>query len=98
MNPQKMNELTIGNYPRKIDEYLAMGKPVIATKTDTMELFKDYVHLCSTLEEYQAALETALTETDVSLVNNRIHFAQSHSWENNVKEIYKYIEKSLTMH
>lgn len=27
LNPQKLNEVTIGNYPRKIDEYLAMGKP-----------------------------------------------------------------------
>src|SRR5690606_9879082 len=26
MNPQALNDLTIGNYPRKIDEYLAMGK------------------------------------------------------------------------
>ncbi|MGB0178208.1 MAG: glycosyltransferase, partial [Owenweeksia sp.] len=27
LNPQKFNEVTIGNYPRKIDEYLAMGCP-----------------------------------------------------------------------
>lgn len=38
MNPQLVNEITIGNYPRKVDEYLALGKPVIATKTLTMDL------------------------------------------------------------
>ncbi|MFH1161113.1 MAG: glycosyltransferase, partial [bacterium] len=31
INPQVYNEITRGNYPRKIDEYLAMGKPVVAT-------------------------------------------------------------------
>src|SRR5690606_10176909 len=43
INPQLVNELTIGNYPRKIDEYLAMGKPVVAIRTEAMELFKDFV-------------------------------------------------------
>src|SRR5664279_3568560 len=30
INPQLVNPLTIGNYPRKIDEYLASGKPAVA--------------------------------------------------------------------
>ena len=33
INPQSVNDITIGNYPRKVDEYLALGKPVVATKT-----------------------------------------------------------------
>jgi hypothetical protein len=37
---QLSNNLTIGNYPRKIDEYLAMGKPIVATSTKTMQMFK----------------------------------------------------------
>jgi len=32
LNPQKVNEITDVNYPLKIDEYLAMGKPTVATK------------------------------------------------------------------
>jgi hypothetical protein len=35
-----LNETTKGNYPRKIDEYLAMGKPVVATKTIAMDILK----------------------------------------------------------
>ncbi|RYF81310.1 MAG: glycosyltransferase family 1 protein, partial [Chitinophagaceae bacterium] len=31
INPQVVNQMTIGNYPRKVDEYLAAGKPVVAT-------------------------------------------------------------------
>ncbi len=42
INPQIVNELTKGNYPRKIDEYLAAGKATVATYTPTMEVFKDF--------------------------------------------------------
>ena len=45
INPQIVNDLTIANYPRKIDEYLAMGKPVIATNTPTMEIFSKHSFL-----------------------------------------------------
>ncbi len=41
INPQLVNPLTIGNYPRKIDEYLASGKPVVATATQAMEMFRE---------------------------------------------------------
>ncbi len=90
LNPQVINEVTRGNYPRKIDEYLAMGKPVVATETAFMKtVFSNYTYLCNTAEEYVAAIETALTENSPALQQERKTFAASHSWENNVKEIYK---------
>lgn len=95
LNPQLVNEVTIGNYPRKVDEYLAMGKPVIATRTKTMELFKDHVYLCDTLEEYKTAVEKSLTENNQEKEKQRILFAKSHSWENNVNMIYQCIQKAL---
>lgn len=95
LNPQLVNEVTIGNYPRKVDEYLAMGKPVIATRTKTMELFKDHVYLCNSLEDYKEALEKALSENNEEKELQRIQFAKSHSWHNNVQMIYQYIQKDL---
>lgn len=95
LNPQLVNEVTIGNYPRKVDEYLAMGKPVIATRTKTMELFKEHVYLCNSLEDYKDALEKALSENNEEKESQRILFAKSHSWHNNVQMIYQYIEKTL---
>jgi teichuronic acid biosynthesis glycosyltransferase TuaH len=87
MNPQTLNPLTIGNYPRKIDEYLAMGKPVIATVTEAMEMFRDYVYLCSTKEDYVSKINLILSskqcESDEEK-QRRIHFAFSHSWENSI--------------
>ena len=94
MNPQVVNDWTIGNYPRKIDEYLAMGKPTLATVTKAMEMFKNHVYLGSSKEEYLELAEKALEENSEELVQERIAFAKSHTWENNVKAIYEAIKKS----
>ncbi|MDN3642971.1 glycosyltransferase [Lutimonas halocynthiae] len=94
MNPQLSNNLTIGNYPRKIDEYLAMGKPIIATKTKAMEMFRDCVYLGQSKEEYITLTEKALTENAPELENKRINFAKSHTWTNNVQAIYGAIIKA----
>jgi len=94
LNPQIVNEVTIGNYPRKIDEYLAMGKPVIATQTDGMTVFKDHTYLCSNHEEYLSAIKKALEEDSPTLQEERAKFASLHTWENSVKELYKAIQLS----
>lgn len=92
MNPQLINDATIGNYPRKIDEYLAMGKPTLASATKAMDYFKDYTYLGVTTDDYVALAEKALKENTEDLEMKRRAYGTSHSWENNVKEIYKYIE------
>jgi glycosyltransferase involved in cell wall biosynthesis len=89
INPQLVNEVTIGNYPRKIDEYLAVGKPVVATRTRAMDIFKDYVYLADNVSEYVQHIESALDEYDTLLSINRREFAKLHTWENCVEEIYK---------
>jgi len=94
MNPQLSNNLTIGNYPRKIDEYLAMGKPIIATKTKAMDMFKDCVYLGESKEEYVTLTEKALSENAPELEKKRINFAKSHTWTNNVQAIYDAIIKA----
>jgi len=89
LNPQLINDVTIGNYPRKIDEYLAMGKPVVATETIAMGIFKDHTYLGKTSKDYERLIEKALSEDSMQLQEQRKTFASSHSWENSVKEIYK---------
>ncbi len=87
INPQLVNQLTVGNYPRKADEYLAMGKPMVATETETMRFFSDYVFLCKSKEEYVVQIKKILS--DPSLQNGmarekRRAFALSHSWTESI--------------
>ena len=94
INPQRLNEITIGNYPRKIDEYLATGLPVVATKTHTMNTFRDHVYLAEGVEEYCASIKLAITEDSNIKSKNRISFACTHTWANNIAEIVSALDKT----
>lgn len=94
INPQSVNPITDGNYPLKIDEYLAMGRPVVATSTYTMrQIFKDYTYLATDSATYTDAIRHALAEADhPDKKRARIAFAHTHSWANSVEVIYQAIE------
>ncbi len=87
MNPQSVNELTIGNYPRKIDEYLALGKPIVATATEAMDMFREHCLLCRTKEDYVEGIRRILTDDrffSTEEKERRRKFALTHTWENSV--------------
>jgi teichuronic acid biosynthesis glycosyltransferase TuaH len=95
INPQRINGMTVGNYPRKIDEYLYTGKPVVATKTPFMEYFSNEVYLFSNCEEFDQQLNKALNEkSDKHLIEKRKTIAQEHTWANCVSKIYSQIKLS----
>lgn len=87
INPQALNPMTIGNYPRKIDEYLAFGKPVAATATEAMNMFAPYVYLCRNAEDYVKAIAQGLAENDAELRARRKAFALSHTWEHSLEAL-----------
>lgn len=91
LNPQIVNQVTIGNYPRKIDEYLAMGKPTVASATEAMSIFAQHTYLAGSKEEYVTLIEKALQEDTPEKQAERRAFAATHTWENNVREIYNAI-------
>ncbi|MBO9657707.1 MAG: glycosyltransferase [Chitinophagaceae bacterium] len=94
INPQFDNNITIGNYPLKIDEYLAMGKPVVATRTATMKLFEDHVSLATDPKEYPALIESCLADASPEKNQSRIDFARTHDWGNAMKTLYAAINET----
>lgn len=93
INPQLLNEITKGNYPLKIDEYLAMGKPTVATRTPFMTSFGHHCVLAQGVQEWKEAIGIALEQRTPELARERRAFALSHSWENNVKAIMQVVEQ-----
>jgi glycosyltransferase involved in cell wall biosynthesis len=96
INPQLMNDITLGNYPRKIDEYLLLGKPVVATKTVSMEIFKDHVYLAETKEDYVHLIQNAMISNCSDLIRRRIEFAGTHTWEKCVSDMFFHIQNTLS--
>lgn len=92
INPQLINEATMGNYPRKIDEYLALGKPTVGSATKAMEYFKDVAFLAKNPSEFVELIQLAYNSDSPELQLKRKANALSHSWANNVKSIYDYVE------
>ncbi|MBC7935637.1 MAG: glycosyltransferase [Rhizobacter sp.] len=96
INPQLLNQMTIGNYPRKVDEYLAAGKPVVATQTETMEIFGGNAFLCNNGDEYVAAIEQALKEQHISeKIAGRVAMGMAHTWDASVEKIYALINTTI---
>ena len=96
INPQIINEITNINYPLKLDEYLAMGVPVAATKTWFMDYyFSKDSYLAATKEEYITQITKALAEDSPEKHKERILVGKSHSWGNFVDKLYTYIDLFL---
>jgi hypothetical protein len=68
-----------------------MGKPVVATQTEAMSIFAMHTYLAASQEDYIELIEIALGMNSPELQAKRRTFAASHTWTNNVKEIYKVI-------
>lgn len=94
INPQSLNAITIGNYPRKVDEYLAAGIPVVATRTHAMNAFREHVYLAGTEEEYGSLLKLAIRENSETRADARRTFASTHTWANNIAEIMKALKNT----
>ncbi|RZK24767.1 MAG: glycosyltransferase family 1 protein [Hymenobacter sp.] len=98
LNPQVVNQLTVGNYPRKVDEYLALGKPVVATRTEAMSVFKNHTYLASSREDYLLLIEQALTENTPARQQQRRAFAATHTWPHSVARIYEAMAGCYAQH
>jgi len=96
INPQLINEITDDNYPLKIDEYLAMGKPVVATATTIMqEVFHQVVGLAASKQEFLAELEKALESDTDEKRNQRIAMAATHSWPTITEHVLRIIKDQI---
>ena len=88
INPQVINDITRGNYPRKADEYLAMGKPLVATATEGMKMFAPWCFLCLSKEEYTEKINYIInhqeTANNNAIKQGRKQFALQHTWKESI--------------
>jgi glycosyltransferase involved in cell wall biosynthesis len=87
--PYILNDYTSYVYPLKLHEYLASGKPVIASPTRLLKEFEGVVHLAQTTEDWSTAIAAGLsTEANsVRAREQRQRVAKEHDWDRLVKSI-----------
>lgn len=94
INPQIVNEVTIGNFPLKIVEYLSLGKPVVAIETNTMnELFSDVTYIAKDQKEFDELIDRALAEDSAERKQERVNFTKQFSWNRVAHNVLNVIEK-----
>ncbi|MEZ5043750.1 MAG: glycosyltransferase [Saprospiraceae bacterium] len=93
--PFKCNRLTAGIYPLKINEYLAMGIPVVATRFTDLSSFEPYAHLAEAQSDFKDTIQMAIASDTPAKVQARQQFAATNSWEKRGAEFGQAIYQSL---
>lgn len=87
----------IAGYPLKLNEYLAAGKPVVASpQTAICKYFSDVVDIAKDKNEWQAALERAISNGGISTPDQRIATALSNSWETRVDQYEQWLLEMIS--
>lgn len=78
--PFKLTDLIKATNPVKVYEYLAAGKPVVATDIPELEAFADVVYIAKTRRGFLNKVKKALKEKDNN-VKKRQGIARENTWE-----------------
>ena len=89
--PFIFHDVTIKASPIKFYEYLASGRPIVATRLPDLEKFSSVSHLASTPAEFLAALAAALNDDLPNCRSERMTVARHHSWDARFEDIQRLI-------
>jgi glycosyltransferase involved in cell wall biosynthesis len=84
--PYRVNETTRYIFPLKLFEYLATGRPVVATPIPAVQLHRDYLYVASTPDEFAAAVGRALQEDSPSGRERRRKHALAYDWDAHIQK------------
>jgi hypothetical protein len=95
MIPYIVNEVNKNIYPLKINEYLAVGVPVVMTPFASLTDFEGMVEVATSKEDFCLKLKKEVEEDSVEKIQNRIRFAANNSWEQRTEEFSTILEKYI---
>lgn len=92
--PFRKNTLTKSIYPLKINEYLAAGKPVIATDfSEDIISFNKVAYVVGSHQEFIETINRAINENSPEKVKERMQVAEENTWTARVKQFWDIVEK-----
>ncbi len=92
--PYRKTVLTKSIYPLKINEYLAAGKPVIATHfSEDIYTFREVAYIADSHEEFLQMIDQAISENSAERIEARMKVAAKNSWKIRVEEFWNIISR-----
>lgn len=96
MVPYRETKQVIYSSSLKMYDYLAFGKPIVATSFPTSRELEGYLYIGSTAEDFLKGIESAIHEDDEEIVEKRRRFAASNTWDHRVSAASELIEAKLS--
>jgi uncharacterized SAM-binding protein YcdF (DUF218 family)/glycosyltransferase involved in cell wall biosynthesis len=97
--PYRLTEYTANVYPAKLNEYLGMGIPVVATDLSEIRRFNadfgDVVSIAADAASFAAAIRRALAGSSPSEVQRRVAVAHENSWVSRIAAMNTLIDEAL---
>lgn len=90
--PFALTEFNKSIYPLKINEYFALGKPVVMTNFATFKDFEHLVSIANTPDMFVDYIDDSIKNNSPQAISDRISFAKRNSWDGKVKEFVNIIE------
>jgi uncharacterized SAM-binding protein YcdF (DUF218 family)/glycosyltransferase involved in cell wall biosynthesis len=99
--PYVRAEYTTNVYPTKLNEYLAMGKPVVATSLPEISRFNErhgnVVAVADKADAFASEIQQAIQESDGRDVQKRIAVARENSWDARLAGMTGLIDEALAL-
>jgi glycosyltransferase involved in cell wall biosynthesis len=100
--PYRQNEFTSTVIPTKINEYLAMGKPVVSTNLPEVTAFNQKHNVLITSPNqptaFLSSIESALLlPTEDGLANHRRRVAMLNGWDLRIERVSSLIEEEVRL-
>lgn len=84
--PYLINDFTRNIFPLKLFEYLASGKPFVATPVPACLEFPQHIRVAEGPAAFLAAVDEALREDDAALRQSRIDLAAENDWDRRTRD------------
>ena len=95
--PFKLVEPVLSTNPVKFFEYISSGKPVVSTQLVELSPYKEIAYIAKNKKEFVSHIQTALQESNATLITKRMALAKQNTWENRFSQLYQKIKGTYSL-